>query len=58
MSATPSILVLNVVGLTPALLAQMPRLARWAATQANYALTPDLPAVPCTVQRSHWPASL
>ena len=52
MSATPSILVLNVVGLTPALLAQMPRLARWAATQANYALTPDLPAVTCTVQAS------
>lgn len=52
MSSTPSILVLNVVGLTPSLLSHMPRLSRWAETQAHYPLQPDLPAVTCTVQAS------
>jgi predicted AlkP superfamily pyrophosphatase or phosphodiesterase len=52
MSSAPRTLVLNVVGLTPTLLAGMPRLKRWADGQAQHALRPDLPAVTCTAQAS------
>lgn len=45
-------LVLNVVGLTPALLEHMPQLASWARGQEQHPLVPDLPAVTCTVQAS------
>jgi len=44
--------VLDIVGLTPELLTHMPRLSRWASTQTQHALRPDLPAVTCTVQAS------
>jgi predicted AlkP superfamily pyrophosphatase or phosphodiesterase len=52
MNSAPRTLVLNVVGLTPALLAQMPRLKRWADGQVQHSLRPDLPAVTCTAQAS------
>ena len=46
--------VLNVVGLTPALLERgMPRLARFAAQGQVVGVTPPLPAVTCTVQASY-----
>ena len=48
------VLVLNVVGLTPGLLATgvLPRLGAWAARHGVRPLMPDLPAVTCTVQAS------
>ncbi|PSK98054.1 putative AlkP superfamily pyrophosphatase or phosphodiesterase [Murinocardiopsis flavida] len=44
------LLVLDVVGLTPRLLAHMPRLAAMAAPGFTASLDPVLPAVTCTVQ--------
>ncbi|WP_433456463.1 alkaline phosphatase family protein (plasmid) [Streptomyces sp. CA-142005] len=49
-SATRPLLVLNVVGLTPALLPRMPRLRHLAATGSCAPLRTVLPAVTCTVQ--------
>lgn len=46
------LLVLNVVGLTPALLAHAPRIAGLARDGFQAALTPVLPAVTCTAQSS------
>lgn len=47
-------LFLDVVGLTPELLhcGAMPRLQAWARDREERPLTPDLPAVTCTVQAS------
>jgi predicted AlkP superfamily pyrophosphatase or phosphodiesterase len=46
----PSLLVLDVVGLTPRLLAHMPRLRAVAAAGFQASLDPVLPAVTCSVQ--------
>jgi predicted AlkP superfamily pyrophosphatase or phosphodiesterase len=43
-------LVIDVVGLTPALLAHAPNLSRWAASAALRPLNTVLPAVTCSVQ--------
>lgn len=45
--------VLNVVGLTPELLARAPRLSRWAAGGATAAIRGVLPAVTCSVQATY-----
>jgi predicted AlkP superfamily pyrophosphatase or phosphodiesterase len=46
--------VLNVVGLTPRLLAAgMPGLARWAGTGARARIRPAFPAVTCTAQANY-----
>jgi predicted AlkP superfamily pyrophosphatase or phosphodiesterase len=42
--------VLNVVGLTPALLTRTPTLARWAAIGRTARIKPSFPAVTCTAQ--------
>lgn len=51
--------VLNVVGLTPELLEQTPRLAQWAAQGRTVSIKPVLPAVTCSVQATYltgqWP---
>jgi predicted AlkP superfamily pyrophosphatase or phosphodiesterase len=44
------VLVLDIVGLTPRLLAHMPRVSAVAADGFGAALTPAFPAVTCTVQ--------
>jgi predicted AlkP superfamily pyrophosphatase or phosphodiesterase len=49
---TDKLVVLDVVGLTPRLLAHMPGLAGLAQTGWQAELTPVLPAVTCTVQSS------
>ena len=50
MSTVPKLLVIDVVGLTPALLKEMPRLRRLAAGGSQATLGPVLPAVTCSVQ--------
>src|SRR5690349_24754955 len=51
MSARP-VVVLDVVGLTPRALRQMPRLSAFAGAGAVARLDPAFPAVTCTVQSS------
>jgi predicted AlkP superfamily pyrophosphatase or phosphodiesterase len=51
-SQTRPVVVLDVVGLTPRQLAQMPRLSAFAAAGAMARLDPAFPAVTCTVQSS------
>jgi len=53
-----SLVVLNVVGLTPQLLAQAPRLSALAALGGVATLEPVLPAVTCSVQASMLTGSL
>jgi predicted AlkP superfamily pyrophosphatase or phosphodiesterase len=45
--------VLNVVGLTTALLSRMPSLARWASAGQVARITPAFPAVTCTAQADY-----
>ena len=47
-----TVVVLDVVGLTPGTLAQMPRLAAFAERGSQARLDPAFPAVTCTVQSS------
>ena len=47
------IAVLNVVGLTKSVLAEMPRLRDWAAGQEVQSFKPAFPAVTCTAQSSY-----
>ncbi|HVQ95754.1 MAG TPA: alkaline phosphatase family protein [Mycobacteriales bacterium] len=49
---TRPVVVLDVVGLTPRQLRQMPRLSAFAAAGARARLDPSFPAVTCTVQSS------
>ncbi|MEX0820878.1 MAG: nucleotide pyrophosphatase/phosphodiesterase family protein [Rhodothermales bacterium] len=46
----PKLAVLNVVGLTPALLSHAPFLSRWSAGKQIASISPILPAVTCSVQ--------
>ncbi|MDQ4052687.1 MAG: alkaline phosphatase family protein [Actinomycetota bacterium] len=50
MPTVPKLLVVDVVGLTPALLQEMPRLRRLAAGGSQAVLETVLPAVTCSVQ--------
>lgn len=50
--------VVNLVGLTPRLLARMPRLRAWAARGTTAAIDPVLPAVTCSVQASYLTGTL
>ena len=45
--------VLNVVGLTPALAARMPALSAWRASGASATIAPAFPAVTCTAQANY-----
>jgi predicted AlkP superfamily pyrophosphatase or phosphodiesterase len=45
--------VLNVVGLTPSLLEQMPFLSQWSSRGRVATVTPVLPAVTCSVQATY-----
>ena len=45
--------VLNVVGLTKAVLAEMPRLQKWAESREVVSFKPAFPAVTCTAQSSY-----
>ncbi len=47
------IAVLNVVGLTKSVLAEMPRLKKWAAARDVQSFKPAFPAVTCTAQSSY-----
>jgi predicted AlkP superfamily pyrophosphatase or phosphodiesterase len=52
MPSTKPLLVLDVVGLTPKLLREMPRLSKLASDGYSATLDPVLPAVTCSVQAS------
>ena len=45
--------VMNVVGLTPRVIKQAPKLARWASTAAMAGIRPAFPAVTCTAQADY-----
>jgi len=45
--------VLNVVGLTKAVLGHMPRLQKWAESRESVSFKPAFPAVTCTAQSSY-----
>lgn len=47
-------LVINAVGLTPAIIQQMPALKAWAAAGGQAAINPVVPAVTCTVQATYY----
>jgi len=47
------IAVLNVVGLTRSVLAEMPRLKAWADDRSVQSFKPAFPAVTCTAQSSY-----
>ncbi|MFD9906064.1 alkaline phosphatase family protein, partial [Streptomyces sp. NPDC059063] len=59
MTGAPTpLLVLDVVGLTPALLAHMPRLTRLARGGSHAALDTVLPAVTCAAQSTYLTGTL
>ena len=59
-SPTPRVAVINVVGLTPALLPHLPRLQAFAVRGQVAPVAPMLPAVTCSVQATYltgeWPS--
>lgn len=59
-SPTPRVAVINVVGLTPALLPHLPRLQAFATRGQVAPVAPMLPAVTCSVQATYltgeWPS--